>query len=100
MDPSADPKNSFLGSPERRSAFLENVISTCPEGIIANDTRGNIFLYNKSAERIFGYTAEEAIGNLHAKHLYPPGGAKEVREYILSPQYGPHGHLVDFETEI
>jgi len=100
MDPSADPTNSFLGSPERRSAFLENVIATCPEGIIANDTRGNIFLYNKSAERIFGYSAEEAIGRLHASLLYPPGGAKEVRDYIYSPRYGPHGHLVDFETEI
>ena len=100
MDLSADPANSFLASLERRSAFLENVISTCPEGIIANDMRGNIFLYNKSAEGIFGYTAEEAIGELHASKLYPPGGAKEVKEYIYSPQYGPHGHLVDFETEI
>jgi diguanylate cyclase (GGDEF)-like protein/PAS domain S-box-containing protein len=100
MDPSTDPANSFLASLERRSVFLENVISTCPEGIIANDTRGNIFLYNKSAEGIFGYTAEEVIGKLHAKHLYPPDGAKEVRNYIHSPQYGPHGHLVDFETEI
>ncbi|HEX2710486.1 MAG TPA: PAS domain S-box protein, partial [Candidatus Deferrimicrobium sp.] len=95
MDLSADSANSFLGSLERRSAFLENVISTCPEGIIANDTRGNIFLYNKSAEAIFGYTEEEVIGKLHAKRLYPPGGAKEVRDYIYSPQYGPHGHLVD-----
>ena len=100
MDPSAFATNSFLGSPERRSAFLENAISTCPEGIIANDTRGNIFLYNKSAERIFGYAPEEAIGKLHASRLYPPGGAMEVRDYLFSPKYGPHGHLVDFETEI
>lgn len=100
MDPSSDPATSFLSSLELRSAFLENVISTCPEGIIANDSRGNIFLYNKSAEGIFGYPEEEVIGNLHASLLYPPGGAKEVRDYIYSPQYGPHGHLVDFETEI
>jgi diguanylate cyclase (GGDEF)-like protein/PAS domain S-box-containing protein len=100
LTPLTDSTPAFLSSLERRSAFLENVISTCPEGIIANDTRGNIFLYNKSAEGIFGYTAEEVIGTLHAKHLYPPGGAKEVRDYIYSPQYGPHGHLVDFETEI
>lgn len=100
MDLPEDPANSFLVSLERRSAFLENVISTCPEGIIANDTRGNIFLYNKSAEGIFGYTPEEVIGKLHASRLYPPGGAKEVRDYIYSPQFGPHGRLVDFETEI
>ena len=44
MEPSADPANSFLGSLERRSAFLENVISICPEGIIANDNDGKIFM--------------------------------------------------------
>jgi len=100
MDSPRNPAMSFLSSLERRSAFLENVISTCPEGIIANDTKGNIFLYNKSAERIFGYTAEEAIATLHASRLYPPGGAREVKEYLHSEEYGGRGHLVDFETEI
>jgi diguanylate cyclase (GGDEF)-like protein/PAS domain S-box-containing protein len=100
MDLSADPATSFLKSLERRSDFLENVILTCPEGIMANDTKGNIFLYNRSAEGIFGYTKEEIIGKVNAKYIYPPGGAKEVRDYIYSTQYGPPGHLVDFETEI
>ncbi len=100
MAPIPEPAGSFLDFSGLRSAFLENVIATCPEGIIANDTRGTIFLYNKSAERIFGYPPEEVIGKLHAQFLYPPGGASEVREYIYSPHYGPHGRLVDFETEI
>ena len=72
MDPSADPANSFLGSLERRSAFLENVVKTCPEGIIANDIEGKIFLYNESAERIFGYTPEEAIGKITPRGSTPP----------------------------
>jgi diguanylate cyclase (GGDEF)-like protein/PAS domain S-box-containing protein len=100
MDPSADPANTFLGSPERRSAFLENVISTCPEGIIANDNEGKIFLFNESAQRIFGYTPEEAIGTISAALLYPPGGAREVKEYLHSEEYGGRGNLVDFETEV
>jgi diguanylate cyclase (GGDEF)-like protein/PAS domain S-box-containing protein len=100
MDPSADPSTSFLGSLERRSAFLENVIRTCPEGIIANDNEGNIFLFNESARRIFGYAPEEAIGKISASRLYPPGGAREVKEYLYSEEYGGRGRLVDFETEI
>jgi diguanylate cyclase (GGDEF)-like protein/PAS domain S-box-containing protein len=100
MDPSADPANSFPGSLERRSAFLENVVQTCPEGIIANDNEGKIFLFNASAQRIFGYTPEEAIGEISASRLYPPGGAREVKEYLFSEEYGGRGHLVDFETEI
>jgi diguanylate cyclase (GGDEF)-like protein/PAS domain S-box-containing protein len=100
MDPSADPANSFLSSLERRSAFLENVVKTCPEGIIANDNEGKIFLFNESAQRIFGYTPEEAIGKISASLLYPPGGAREVKEYLYSEEYGGRGHLVDFETEV
>jgi diguanylate cyclase (GGDEF)-like protein/PAS domain S-box-containing protein len=100
MDSSADPANFFLGSLERRSAFLENVVKTCPEGVIANDNDGRIFLFNESAQRIFGYTPEEAIGKISASRLYPPGGAREVKEYLYSEEYGGRGHLVDFETEI
>jgi diguanylate cyclase (GGDEF)-like protein/PAS domain S-box-containing protein len=100
MDPSADPAISFLDSPERRFSFLENVVKTCPEGIIANDNEGKIFLFNASAERIFGYTQEEAIGSISASRLYPPGGSREVKEYLYSEEYGGRGHLVDFETEV
>jgi diguanylate cyclase (GGDEF)-like protein/PAS domain S-box-containing protein len=100
MGPDADSAISFLNSSERRSAFLENVVRTCPEGIIANDNEGKIFLFNASAERIFGYTPEEAIGTVSASRLYPPGGAREVKEYLYSEEYGGRGHLVDFETEI
>ena len=100
VDSSADPANSFLSSLERRSAFLENVVQTCPEGIIANDNEGKIFLFNASAERIFGYTPEDAIGKINASSLYPPGGAREVKEYLYSEEYGRRGYLVDFETEI
>jgi diguanylate cyclase (GGDEF)-like protein/PAS domain S-box-containing protein len=91
---------SFLNSPGRRSAFLENVVGTCPEGIIANDNEGNIFLYNASAQRIFGYAPEEVIGKIGVSHLYPAGGAREVKEYLYSEEYGGRGRLVDFETEI
>ena len=100
MDPSADRANSFLSSLERRSAFLENIVHTCPEGIIANDNEGKIFLFNASAERIFGYAPEEAIGKISASRLYPRGGAREVKEYLYSEEYGDRGYLVDFETEI
>jgi diguanylate cyclase (GGDEF)-like protein/PAS domain S-box-containing protein len=100
MNPSTDPEYSFLSSLDRRSAFLENVVETCPEGIIANDNDGKIFLFNASAERIFGYTPEEAIGKISASRLYPPGGAREVKEYLYSEEYGGRGYLVDFETEV
>jgi len=94
------PAAPFPWSGERRSGFLESVVRTCPEGIIANDDRGNIFLFNESAQRIFGYTPPEAIGKVNASQLFPAGGAREVKEYLYSEEYGGRGRLVDFETLI
>lgn len=84
----------------RKAEFFEKILETCPEGIIGNDREGNIFLYNASAERIFGYPRDAVIGQMNAADLYPAGGAREVREFIHSEKYGGVGRLVDFETEV
>ncbi len=84
----------------KKSEFLDNILKNSPDAIIGNDTAGNIFLFNASAEGIFGYTAAQAIGRIRASALYPPGGAREVKEYIYSESYGGRGRLLDFETKI
>lgn len=37
---------------ESKTRFLEKLLQTCPDGIIANDRNGNIFLFNSGAERV------------------------------------------------
>src|SRR5690606_5482738 len=39
--------------------FLENLIDNSVDAIVAADLSGNIMLFNKGAEKIYGYTAEE-----------------------------------------
>jgi len=84
----------------KKSVFLADILKTSPDGIIGNDTNGNVFLFNESAERIFGYTAAEVIGKIRAHSLYPPGGAREVKEYIYAEGFGGRGRLEDFETKV
>jgi diguanylate cyclase (GGDEF)-like protein/PAS domain S-box-containing protein len=84
----------------RKSEFLDNILKNSPDGIIGNDLGGKLFLFNEAAEGIFGYTAAEAIGRIRASALYPPGGAREVKEYIYAESYGGRGRLQDFETKI
>src|SRR5688500_8758722 len=43
---------------------LEAVIDAAPVAIIRIDLEGKVTLWNKSAERIFGWNAEEALGQL------------------------------------
>lgn len=80
--------------------FFSTILHTCPDGVIGNDLKGNIFFFNASAERLLGYSREEAIGKLNVSAIYPEGGAREVKEFLHSELYGGRGRLVDFETEV
>lgn len=64
---------------QKTTARMRLVIQNALDGIIACDSRGQILVFNPAAERIFGYTSDEAIGRDLLDALLP-GGA------------GPSGH--------
>ena len=43
--------------------FIEQIIDTMADGVFTLDNSGRITSWNRSMERISGYTAEEAMGN-------------------------------------
>ena len=71
-----------------------NLIESSVDGIIAADMKGNIFIFNKGAEALTGYTAEEVIGKLHITKIYPEGVAKEIMKKLRSPEYGGVGKFI------
>jgi two-component system NtrC family sensor kinase len=73
--------------------FFMNLIESSVDGIIAADMKGNIFIFNKGAEALSGYKAEEVIGKLHITKIYPEGVAKEIMKKLRSPEYGGVGKL-------
>jgi two-component system NtrC family sensor kinase len=76
--------------------FLTNLIESSVDGIIVTDTKGNILIFNKGAENILGYKAEEVVGKMNIRSVYRPGVAKEVMEKLRSPDYGGVGKLTSF----
>ena len=87
---------------ERRETneFFRNLIESSVDGIIATDMKGNIFIFNKGAEDLTGYSASEVIGKLHITELYPKGMAKEIMRNLRSPDHGGVGKLTPLQLSV
>ncbi|MBF0370775.1 MAG: PAS domain S-box protein [Magnetococcales bacterium] len=57
-------------------ARLRAILGTALDAVISIDEKGRIMEFNPAAEKLFGYSAEEVIGQEMAAFLIPP----EVRE--------------------
>jgi PAS domain S-box-containing protein len=80
--------------------FLERVIDSSVDAIVAADTRGRVLLFNRAAERCYGYSAEEVVGKIQVSSLYPPGVAREVMRLIKSEMFGGIGRLEDYRCDM
>ncbi|MFN2565960.1 MAG: PAS domain S-box protein [Gemmatimonadaceae bacterium] len=55
-----------------REALHRAVVETALDAIVAMDAEGRITEFNPAAERIFGYTREQAVGRNMAELIIPP----------------------------
>ena len=84
----------------KRHELEHNIIQTAMDGIIANDRQGKIIIFNEGAERIYGYTREEALSKIHVTQLYPEGQAKQIKKMIYGDEYGGPGRLINYSVEV
>ncbi|MEZ4368647.1 MAG: PAS domain S-box protein [Kofleriaceae bacterium] len=80
--------------------FLERLIDSTVDAIIAADLRGNVILFNQGAERLFGYAAEDVLGQLPVWELYEQGVARQIMRMLRSTSYGGVGRLEQTRREI
>lgn len=67
--------------------YLQRLVDSAPMCIITTDIKGRIKSFNKHAEEVYGYKAEEVIGK-HIRILQPEGSmeklSREIFEAIVS----------------
>lgn len=73
--------------------FLNNIIRSSPNAIMAADMKGTIILWNRAAETILGYKTDEAIGKLNIRTIYPEGMAQKVMKLLRSSTDSKPGQL-------
>jgi PAS domain S-box-containing protein len=84
-----------VGSTEEAQALLAAIVSSSDDAIISKDLNGVVRSWNQSAERIFGYTTDEMVGQ-SITVLFPPD---RIDEEPLILERLKRGERVDhFET--
>jgi two-component system CheB/CheR fusion protein len=91
--------NVLVDITERRQAQLARarlsaIVDSTDDAIISKDLNGFIQSWNKGAERLFGYTAEQAVGR-HISFLIPRERAEEEEKILARLRAGKRVYHFD-----
>ncbi|MBI4168515.1 MAG: PAS domain S-box protein [Acidobacteria bacterium] len=82
---------------QRMRFFFENIVQDAGEAVISLDTRGIIRSWNRAAEAIYGYRAEEMVGQ-RVDRLVPPDLLQAGELEALAENVAKAGFVRDHET--
>jgi PAS domain S-box-containing protein len=86
---------------ERTKTFLERVVDSSLDGVVAADMKGKIILFNRGAERITGWRGPEVLGRMHIRDFY--GSAEQARDVMArlrSEDCGGVGRLTQTRVQV
>ncbi len=72
---------------QRAREYFRKLIMASPDGIVAADRGGAIFVMNTAAQDILGYGPHAFIG-MNVSELYPEGGAHQIARFMRDPNMG------------
>ena len=81
---------------ERNMQLLAAIVQYTEVPIVSKDLKGNILTWNRGAEKVYGYTAEEVIGK-NISILIPHGEKNEIPELI--DKVLTEEKIVNYETK-
>jgi PAS domain S-box-containing protein len=89
-------KESAEAGLQKERALMAAIVESSDDAIVAKSLDGIINSWNQGAQRIFGYTAEEIVGQ-HIQRLIPPDRHGEEEKELDAIERG--ASMQHFETE-
>ncbi|MBL7177793.1 MAG: response regulator [Desulfobacteraceae bacterium] len=80
--------------------FQKNMIESSIDGIMGCDKDGKVVTFNKSIERMLGYSKGEVLGKMPFNVFFPVGEAEKLKEELYSEKYGGKNRLFIFENNL
>jgi PAS domain S-box-containing protein len=91
------PTESPVPRPEAaRIALLASIVDSSDDAIISKTLEGLILTWNRAAEKIYGYTADE-VGGASMTRLMPPERVHELADELATIRTG--GRVETYETQ-
>lgn len=77
------------------------LVSICPDPVIAINRRGVISVFNPSAENLLRYSADQVIGKMSIRQIYPSDAeARKIMRLMMDESFYGVGRIEGYETYV
>ncbi len=84
----------------RMVIFRKNLIDSSIDGIMGCNNNGTIITFNKSLEKMLGYSKREVCGKMAFDRFFQVGEAEKFKENLYGEDCGGRNRLFFFETNL
>lgn len=75
------------------------LVSLCPDPVIGVDGSGIVQIFNRAAEKLLGYCADDVIDKTDIRQIYPDlESARKIKSLMFSEEFGEKGSVEGYET--
>ena len=81
-------------------AFQKNLIESSMDGILACNEKGEVATFNRSMQKLLGYTKDEVLHRMSFSQFLAPDEEKTIKAALEEERYGGMNRLNLYETSL
>jgi len=84
----------------KQISFQKNLIESSMDGIIGCDEANRVLIFNRSMEKMLGYSKEAALNKMQLDSFFPTGETDRLQSELVGERFGGKDRLFLYETTV